>query len=77
MVVQVCVPTHNEEVYPWFHIPATMCCHLSFCLFVFILGMVSYDGYKNLRVELICTSLVTKDFECFFECFSANQDSPI
>jgi hypothetical protein len=29
----------------------------------------------NLRVNLICISLITKDFEHFFRCFSAIQDS--
>jgi hypothetical protein len=31
----------------------------------------------NLRVVLICISLMTKDFEHFFKCFSAYQDSPV
>jgi hypothetical protein len=31
----------------------------------------------NLRVVLICTSLITKDFEHFFMCFSAIQDSSV
>jgi hypothetical protein len=31
----------------------------------------------NLRVVLICISLITKDFEHFFKCFSAIQDSSI
>jgi hypothetical protein len=29
----------------------------------------------NLRVVLACISLITKDFEIFFRCFSAIQDS--
>ena len=31
----------------------------------------------NLRVILICISLITKDFEHFFRCFSAIQDSSV
>ena len=31
----------------------------------------------NLRVVLICISLITKDFEHFFRCFSAIRDSSI
>jgi hypothetical protein len=31
----------------------------------------------NLRVILICISLITKDFEHFFRCFSAIRDSSI
>ena len=31
----------------------------------------------NLRVVLICISLITKDFEHFFRCFSVIQDSSV
>jgi hypothetical protein len=31
----------------------------------------------NLRVVLICISLITKDFEHFFRCFSAIRDSSV
>jgi hypothetical protein len=31
----------------------------------------------NLRVILICISLITKDFEHFFRCFSATRDSSV
>ena len=31
----------------------------------------------NLRVVLICISLITKDFEHFFKCFSAIRDSSV
>jgi len=31
----------------------------------------------NLRVILICISLITKDFEHFFRCFSAIRDSSV
>jgi hypothetical protein len=31
----------------------------------------------NLRVALSCISLITKDFEHFFRCFSPIQDSSI
>ena len=31
----------------------------------------------NLRVILMCISLITKDFEHFFTCFSAIQDSSV
>ena len=31
----------------------------------------------NLRVILICISLITKDFEHFFRCFSAISDSSV
>ena len=31
----------------------------------------------NLRVVLICISLITKDFEHFFRCFFAIQDSSV
>jgi hypothetical protein len=31
----------------------------------------------NLRVVLICISLITKDFEHFFSCFSAIWDSSV
>ena len=31
----------------------------------------------NLKVILICISLITKDFEHFFKCFSAIQDSSV
>jgi hypothetical protein len=31
----------------------------------------------NLRVILICISLISKNFEHFFRCFSAIQDSSI
>jgi hypothetical protein len=40
-------------------------------------GYLSYsDGY-NLSVVLICISLMTKDFEHFFKCFSAIRDSSV
>jgi hypothetical protein len=32
---------------------------------------------RNLRVVLICISLITKDFEHFFRCFSAIRDSSV
>jgi hypothetical protein len=32
---------------------------------------------QNLRVVLICISLMTKDFEQFFKCFLAIQDSSV
>jgi hypothetical protein len=31
----------------------------------------------NLRILLICTSLIIKDFEHFFRCFSTIQDSSV
>jgi hypothetical protein len=35
------------------------------------------DVRWNLRVILICISLITKDFEHFFRCFSVIQDSSV
>jgi hypothetical protein len=54
---------NNEEVFPLLHIFASMCCHLSFMLLAILTGI-----QWNLRVILICISLMTKDVEHFFKC---------
>jgi hypothetical protein len=41
---------------------------------VLILAILIYVRW-NLRVILVCISLITKDFEHFFKCFSVTQDS--
>jgi hypothetical protein len=43
--------------------------------FVFLILSIKTDIRWNLRVILICISMMTKDFEPLFECFSANTDS--
>ena len=43
---------------------------------VFILATLTGMRW-NLRVVLICTSLMTKDVEHFFRCFSAIRDSSV
>ena len=51
-------------------------------LFLFILAefliLAILNGVRwNLRLDLICISLMTKDFEHFFRCFSAIQFSSV
>ena len=45
---------------------------LEFLILAILIGV----GW-TLRVILICISLMTKDFEHFFKCFSAIQDSSV
>jgi hypothetical protein len=46
------------------------------CLSREVLILAILTGIRwNLRVVLICISLITKDFQPFFRCFSAIQDS--
>jgi hypothetical protein len=40
-------------------------------------GGTSFGVRWKLRVILICISMITKDFEHFFSCFSAIQDSSV
>jgi hypothetical protein len=72
VVVPVCNPTSNGGVLLFLHILANMCCHLIFFILVILIGV-----RWNLRVVLNCTSLITKDFEHFFKCFLAIQDSSV
>jgi hypothetical protein len=55
VVVQVCNPTSNDEVFPLLHILASM-----FWILDILMGM-----RWNFKVVLICVSLMTKDFEHF------------
>jgi hypothetical protein len=42
-----------------------------------MLSVVVLISAWNLRVVLICISLITKDFEHFFRCVSANRDCSV
>ena len=47
-------------------------------LLTYVLILVILIGIRwNLRVILICISLITKDFENFLRCFSAIRDSSV
>jgi hypothetical protein len=71
VVVQTCNPTSNGGSFLFLHILTSICCHEFFIL-------VILTGIRwNLRVVLICISLMIKDVEHFFRCFSTLQYSSV
>lgn len=61
MVIQVCTPSRNERAFSLLPTLPSMFCYL-------ILGILMGIRW-NLRIILICISLMTKDIECVFKCF--------
>ena len=59
VVVQACNPTSNGEVFLFLHIPASICCHLSF-----ILAILS-SIRCNLMIVLICLFLMIRMLNIF------------
>jgi hypothetical protein len=49
VVVPVCDPTNNGEVFPFLNILGSICCYLSFLILAIVNGVRG-----NLRVVLIC-----------------------
>jgi hypothetical protein len=72
VVVQTCNPTSNGGVFFFLHILTNICCHLNFFILAILTGVT-----WNLRVVFICISLMIKDDEHFFWCFSALQYSSV
>jgi hypothetical protein len=71
VVVPFCNSTSYWGLFLFLHILASMCLLSSEVLVLAILIGVRW----NLRVVLICISLMTKDFEHFFKCFSGIGDN--
>jgi hypothetical protein len=66
VVEQVCSPASNGGMFLLLHILTSMCFHLSF--------LSSHSNQCKMESQScfdICISLMTKDFEHFFKCFSA------
>jgi hypothetical protein len=63
VVISACNPSSNGGVFLFLHILASICCHL-FLILAILTGV-----RWNLRVGLICNSLISKDD--FFKCFPA------
>jgi hypothetical protein len=51
--------------------------HQQFLSLEFFILVILIVVRWNLRVILICTSLMTRDFDHFFKCFSAIVDSSV
>jgi hypothetical protein len=60
VVVQVCNPTSNGGVFLFLQILTSICCHLIFLILAILTGV-----WWNLRVVLICISMMIKDVEHF------------
>jgi hypothetical protein len=72
MVVQVCIATSNEEVFPLLHIQDSNVLSLKFLILAILMDVI-----WNFIAVLICISLMTKDFEHLFNFFSDIQDSSV
>ena len=70
VVVPAYNPTNNGEVFLFLHILVNNLLSPEFLILTILTGV-----RWILRVVLICISLMTKDVEHFFRCFSAIQDS--
>ena len=72
MAVQICTPHQQWRCVPLAPHP----CQNELSLEVLILAIPAGVRW-NLRVIVICISLMSKDVEHFFKCFSAIRDSSV
>jgi hypothetical protein len=70
VVIQACNPTSNEGVFLFLPHPRQHLLSPEFLILAIVTGV-----RWNLRAVLICISLMIKDAEHFFRCFSAIQYS--
>jgi hypothetical protein len=70
VVVPACNPTSNGGVFLFLHILTSICCFLNFFILAILIGV-----RWNLRVILICISLMIKDVEHFIRCFSELEEA--